>query len=202
MNSPGMEEYLDQIEANVERCTNLVESWRTLGRTDFSKMQRLSLPKLLNDCFRDAAAHSEISFTVQTEGAEEQYEMLGERVQVMRAMQNLIDNAVAAVKHQPAPAITVMCSKDNSDMEIQIKDNGCGVDMKTLRWIFEPLDTTATIEKGAGLGLFITKKVIEEHRGTLQLESHIGEGTIATVRVPQAHTALGYYSRPDTVIQS
>jgi len=201
MSSPGMDEYLDQIETNVERCTGLVESWRALGRMDFSQMQRLSLPKLLNDCFRDAAAHSDISFTMQAEGAEEQYEMLGERLQVRRALQNLIDNAVAAVEHQPEPAITVVCSMDNSDMEIQIKDNGCGVDAKTLRWIFEPFDNTATIEKGAGLGLFITKKVLEEHRGTLQFESHVGEGTIATVRVPQAHTALGYYSRPDAVVQ-
>ena len=73
--------------------------------------------------------------------------------------------------------------------------------MKTLRWIFEPFDNTATIEQGAGLGLFITKKVLEEHRGTLHLESHVGEGTTVTVRVPQAHTALGYYSRPDAAIQ-
>ena len=128
--------------------------------------------------------------------------MLGERLQVRRALQNLVDNAVAAVEHQPEPAITVACSMDNSDMEIQIKDNGCGVDTKTLRWIFEPFDNTATIEKGEGLGLFITKKVLEEHRGTLQFESHVGEGTIVTVRVPQAHTALGYYSRPDAVVQS
>jgi len=200
--SPGMDEYLDQIESNVERCTSMVESWRALGRMDFSQMQRLRLPKLLNECFRDAAAHSEISFTVQVEGAEEQYEMLGERLQIRRALQNLIDNAVVAVEHQPEPAITVVCSMDNSDMEIQIQDNGCGVDMKMLRWIFEPLDDTATIEKGVGLGLFITKKVLEEHRGTLRFESHVGEGTIVTVRVPQAHTALGYYSRPDAVVQS
>jgi len=201
VNSPGMDEYLDQIESNVARCTSLVESWRALGRMDFSQMQRLSLPKLLNDCFRDAAAHSEISFTVEADGAEEQYEMLGERQQVRRALQNLIDNAVLAVEHQPEPAIAVVCSMDNPDLEIKIKDNGCGVDMKTLRWIFEPFDNTATIEQGAGLGLFITKKVLEEHRGTLHLESHVGEGTTVTVRVPQAHTALGYYSRPDAAIQ-
>jgi signal transduction histidine kinase len=200
ISSPGMDEYLDQIETNVERCANMVESWRALGRMDFSQMQRLNLPKLLNECFRSAAAHSEISFTVQAEGDEEQYEMLGERLQVRRALQNLIDNAVAALEHRLDPAITVECFTDNTDLEIQIKDNGCGVDSQSVRWIFETFDTTATIEKGAGLGLFITKKVIEEHRGTLRFESHVGEGTIVTVRVPQAHTALGYYSRPDAMI--
>jgi signal transduction histidine kinase len=201
MNSPGMEEYLDQIETNVERCADLVESWRALGRLDFSQMQRINIPKLASDCFRDAAAHSDISFVVQVDGDDEQYEMLGEKLQVRRALQNLIDNAVTAVNQQTAPAITVICSVDKTDIEIKIRDNGCGVDAKTLRWIFEPFDNTATIEKGAGLGLFITKKVLEEHRGTLQFESREGEGSIVTVRVPQAHTALGYYSRPDAIAQ-
>jgi signal transduction histidine kinase len=200
--SEGMDEYLDQIETNVERCAELVESWRSLGRLDFSQMQRLNLPKLLNECFRDAAAHSDISFTVQAEGADDQYEMLGERLQIKRALQNLIDNAVNAVEHEASPTISVLCTMNNNEIELQVKDNGCGVDTQALRWIFEPFDNTSSIEKGAGLGLFITKKVLEEHRGTLHLESRVGEGTIVTVRVPQAHTALGYYSNPDTLIKS
>jgi signal transduction histidine kinase len=200
LSSPGMEEYLDQIEANVERCTNLVESWRALGRMDFSQMQRLSLPKLFNDCFQDTG-HTEIAFDVKADGADDQYEMLGERQQMKRAIQNLIDNAVDALEHQTKPSITVVCTLDNNDLEVQISDNGRGIDMEKVRWIFEPLDDRATIDKGAGLGLFITKKVLEEHRGTLQLKSRVGEGTTVTVRVPQAHTALRYYSRPDAAIQ-
>ncbi|MEE9369057.1 MAG: hybrid sensor histidine kinase/response regulator [Pontiella sp.] len=200
--SDEMNEYLDQIESNVMRCAELVESWRSLGRFDFSQMQRLNLPKLMNECFRDAAVHSEISFSVQAEGTEEQYEMLGERLQVRRAMQNLIDNAVEAVKQQGSPTITVLFAMTNNEIDVKIKDNGCGVDTASLRWIFEPFDNTATIEKGAGLGLFITKKVIEEHRGTLHFESHVGDGSIVTVRLPQAHTALGYFSSPESMIQS
>jgi signal transduction histidine kinase len=200
--SEEMGEYLDQIETNVERCAELVESWRSLGRFDFSQLQRLNLPKLVNDCFRDAAAHSDISFSVQVEGIEDQYEMLGERLQVKRALQNLVDNAVAAVEHQTAPSIVILFSMSNTDIDLKVKDNGCGVDPQKLRWIFEPFDNTATIEKGAGLGLFITKKVIEEHRGALHFESRVGEGTIVTVRVPQAHTALGYFSSPESLVQA
>ena len=200
--SGEMNEYLDQIESNVERCAELVESWRALGRFDFSQMQRLQLPKLMNDCFRDAAAHSDISFSVQVDGIEDQYEMLGERLQIKRALQNLIDNAVVAVEQQSSPRIVVLFSMTNNDIDVKVKDNGCGVDTQSLRWIFEPFDNTAAIEKGAGLGLFITKKVIEEHRGTMQFESRVGEGSIVTVRVPQAHTALGYFSSPESLVQA
>lgn len=200
--SVEMNEYLDQIERNVERCAELVDSWRALGRFDFSQMQRINLPKLLNDCFRDAAAHTDISFSLQVEGIEDQYEMLGERLQVKRAFQNLIDNAVDAVSNTPSPSITVLFAMSNTDISIKVKDNGCGVDPQSLRWIFEPFDNTATVEKGAGLGLFITKKVLEEHRGTLQFESRVGEGSVITVRVPQAHTALGYFTSPESMIQA
>ncbi len=200
--SAEMSEYLDQIEKNVERCAELVESWRALGRFDFSQMQRLNLPKLVNDCFRDAAAHSDISFSVKVEGMEDQYEMLGDRLQVKRALQNLIDNAVTAVGHRGTPCIFVLFSVSHNDIDLVVKDNGCGVDTQKIRWIFEPFDPAATIEKGTGLGLFITKKVIEEHRGSMQFESRLGEGTSVTVRVPQAHTALGYFSRPEAMAQA
>jgi len=200
--SAEMSEYLDQIEHNVDRCAELVESWRALGRFDFSQMQRLNLPKLVNDCFRDAAARSDISFSVQIDGAEDRYEMLGERLQIKRALQNLIDNAVSAVDQVSTPSITVLFCLTQNEIDIKLKDNGCGVDTQKLRWIFEPFDNTATIEKGAGLGLFITKKVIEEHRGSLEFESRVNEGAIVTVRVPQAHTALGYFSSPESMVQS
>ena len=119
-----------------------------------------------------------------------------------RALQNLIDNAVQAVEQESTPSITVLFTMNRADIDLKVKDNGCGVDTRKLRWIFEPFDNTATIEKGAGLGLFITKKVLEEHRGTLHFESRTGEGSIVTVRVPQAHTALGYFSSPESMIQS
>ncbi len=200
--SSELSEYLDQIETNVGRCADLVESWRALGRLDFSQMQRLNLPKLFNDCYRDAAAHPDISFSVQAEGPEDKYEMLGDRTQIKRALQNLIDNAVKAVEHTTAPCITVEFSMTKTDIDIKIKDNGCGVDTKTLQWVFEPLDTTAQAEAGAGLGLFITKKVLEEHCGTIQLDSRVGEGAILTIRVPQAHTALGYFSSPESMVRA
>lgn len=200
--SAEMTEYLDQIERNVERCAELVESWKTLGKFDFSQLQRVSLPKLINDCFRDTDVQDGIAFSLQMDGDEDQYEMLGERLQVKRAFQNLVDNSVTAVKGAGSPAITVLMCMAKNEIDIRIKDNGCGVDAKKLRWIFEPFDPAATTEKGAGLGLFITKKVIEEHRGSLEFESREGEGTIVTIRVPQAHTALGYFSSPESMIKS
>ncbi|MCF7848145.1 MAG: hybrid sensor histidine kinase/response regulator [Kiritimatiellales bacterium] len=197
--SPDMDEYLDQIEKNVERCTELVESWRALGKFDYSQMNRLDLPKILADCVREAEREVlDVAFETEFDGTEEQFEILGERAQIKRAFQNIIDNAAQAVAGRESPCIRVSGKKDAEGIEIQIRDNGYGVDTRELQWIFEPLDTAASIEKGTGLGLFITKKVIEEHQGTLKFESRINEGTIVTICLPQAHIALGYYSRPDS----
>jgi signal transduction histidine kinase len=193
-----MEEYIDQIEKNVDRCAELVESWKSLGRFDFSSLQRINLVNTLNDCFRDVG-RSDIAFSLKVEGIEEQYEILGERLQVKRAFQNLINNAVHAIEGTISPEIRISCSMDKANIFVRIEDRGCGVDTRTLRWVFEPMEYAAPIKKGVGLGLFITKKVIEDHRGQLTLESRLGEGTTVTVVLPQSHTALGYYSNPNNV---
>ncbi|HEY5621285.1 MAG TPA: response regulator [Pontiella sp.] len=200
--SDELKEYLDQIESNVNRCAELVDSWRSLGKIDFSHMKRLGLPKLINECYREAAADPDIRFSIETDGAEDQYEILGDRIQIKRALQNLVDNAVSAVDRVSDASVAVCFSMARSDIEMKIVDNGNGVDTKKLKWIFEPLDPAAAIEPGAGLGLFITKKVLEEHYGSMQIESRLGEGTTITVRMPQAHTAMGYFANPQSLIQS
>lgn len=196
--SEELTEYLDQIENNVVRCAELVESWRALGQFDISSLQRINLVKVANECFRSASAPPDVSFSVQADGAENQYEMLGNRSQIKRAVQNLIDNAIEAVDGMPSPEITVQLSLVKSEIDMRISDNGCGVNTRKLRWIFEPFDTANTIDRAVGLGLFITKKVLEEHRGNLLFESRVGEGTIVTLRMPSANEVLGQMVRPDS----
>jgi len=195
--SPELEEYLNQIEKNVERCTRLIESWLELGQFDYSKLTRLNLPKILTECLRKAEEQVlDISLETEYHEPEEQFEILGERSQIKRTFQNIIDNAIKAVADRESPCIHVSGKIIETDIEIQIRDNGCGVDTRKLQWIFEPLDTTNTIDKGTGLGLFITKKVIEEYKGSMKFESRINEGTIVTVRLPKADTALNYFAHP------
>ncbi len=67
-------------------------------------------------------------------------------------------------------------------MQICVKDNGIGMDAETVNQAFEPLFTTRA--RGTGLGLAIVKKIVEEHEGSVSLDSEPDRGTKATVVIP------------------
>ncbi|MEI6705073.1 MAG: ATP-binding protein, partial [Deltaproteobacteria bacterium] len=93
---------------------------------------------------------------------------------------NLIDNAVDA--SQPGAIVTIAASTGGNEVVITIKDQGAGMDHETLANLFMPFYTTKN--EGTGLGMPISKKVIETHAGTLGIKSTHGVGTEAEIRLP------------------
>jgi signal transduction histidine kinase len=69
-------------------------------------------------------------------------------------------------------------------VSVQIADTGTGISRQTLTHIYEPFYTTKKTGKGTGLGLFITKKLVESFTGTISVESSEGEGTCFTLTFP------------------
>ncbi|MBR9979583.1 MAG: ATP-binding protein, partial [Desulfatitalea sp.] len=86
-----------------------------------------------------------------------------------------------AVDYQPR--IRVATATDASDIILTIEDNGIGMDPPTLERAFEPLFTTRA--RGTGIGLAIVHKIVKEHNGRIALESTAGQGTKATIHLPQ-----------------
>ena len=72
---------------------------------------------------------------------------------------------------------------------IQVRDTGCGIDGERLDHVFDPYYTTRDSSDGMGIGLFITKKVIENHEGRIGLTNNPDKGATATVHIPLADTA-------------
>jgi two-component system, NtrC family, sensor histidine kinase HydH len=99
---------------------------------------------------------------------------------IERALVNLIDNAVDA--SQPGAVVTIAVAFDRDDIAIIIKDHGAGMNRETLANLFMPFYTTKS--DGTGLGMPISKKVIEAHAGTLIISSKQGVGTEAAIRLP------------------
>jgi two-component system NtrC family sensor kinase len=65
---------------------------------------------------------------------------------------------------------------------IKISDDGCGIPEEVLGKIFYPFFTTK--ERGSGIGLAIAQKIIDSHRGSIDVESEVGRGTTFTVKLP------------------
>ena len=74
---------------------------------------------------------------------------------------------------------------------VEIRDTGCGMDADTQAHIFEPFFTTKPVGKGTGLGLSIVFRIIEDHRGSIEVDSTIGEGTTFRVKLPLRSAGTG-----------
>ena len=107
---------------------------------------------------------------------------------------NLLNNARDAVKESfkrkpdPAPRIVIRTKQEIEDenviVRIDVRDNGTGIDPDNLPRIFEPFFTTKEIDRGSGLGLSISRSIVEDLGGSLTLESMQGKGTTATISIP------------------
>ncbi len=104
----------------------------------------------------------------------------GDRFALGRVYRNLITNAIQAT--QPGGRVAVTTSRTGDVIEIAIADTGSGIPADRLGAIFE--DFVTTKRRGLGLGLAISKRIVEQLDGTINVESEVGRGTIFTLRFP------------------
>jgi signal transduction histidine kinase len=101
--------------------------------------------------------------------------------QISRVFTNIISNAIQAMNGKDGE-LNIDTGTDDEDVWIKFQDNGCGIPEENFDKIFEPLFTTKP--KGIGLGLAITKRLIEQNGGKIELASKSGQGTTFTVKLP------------------
>jgi len=179
-------DYLEVIEQNVRRCCDLAQMWQRFSREGANVNERLRIEPLLEDV---SASVIPLASTAQVDIVfhrnEGQGVIYGNRPQLIRAVHNVVSNAIQAC----APGegrVEVSCRADDRDVCIVVRDNGCGMPADVRDRIFEPYFTTKTETDGTGLGMVITRKVVDEHKGALAIESQAGEGTTVRIRLPLA----------------
>jgi signal transduction histidine kinase len=107
----------------------------------------------------------------------------GNEHQVQQVIMNLCLNALEAM--QPGGTLGISTQPSStSALAIQIRDTGCGMSGEMLSRLFTPFFTTKT--DGTGLGLHITRRIIEDHQGSISAESIPGKGTVFTILLPLA----------------
>lgn len=111
---------------------------------------------------------------------------LFDRKNMYHAFFNLVSNAIKYSK--PGTEINVSYQKDKKDYIFKVADHGGGIKPEDTKHIFEGYYRTSeamsSTEAGTGLGLYLTKKIIESHKGSITVDSKLGEGSTFTVRIP------------------
>lgn len=110
--------------------------------------------------------------------------ILGDKDQLVRVMNNLINNSIQAIPEGVEPQITVRMEGREKDVLISLSDNGSGIPEGQSEKIFEPRFTTKT--RGMGLGLAMVKKIIDSFNGSIWFNSTPGLGTTFYISLPLA----------------
>jgi len=175
---------LDIIEQNVRLCRELLTMWQSYGSVEASPPKVISVSEILREVIKGAnAVAAQAGLELQANICEEQCRLMGDAVQINRAIQNVIINAIQASAEKKGPVL-VECTRKEFYVDIRVEDSGSGIDPAQLSKIFDPYFTTKQSKSGTGLGLYITKKVVEDHSGSIKVDSTAGVGTVFTIRLP------------------
>ena len=108
--------------------------------------------------------------------------------QLNQVFMNILVNAAQAIDKKGDIHITTRIIDEF--VEIDISDNGCGIDEENLNKIFDPFFTTKDVGKGTGLGMNIAYNIIKKHEGTINVSSQVGQGTTFKIRIPSELTEV------------
>ena len=109
-----------------------------------------------------------------------------DRHRLEQALLNLVTNAIRAVETTDDPEVVLRADIEDDHVVIEVADNGQGIREELLPRIFDPFFTRS--RNGTGLGLTIVRRVVQQHQGTVQVHSEVGEGSVFTLRLPCRHT--------------
>lgn len=177
-------EYLDVIDKNVRRCCELSKMWQRFGKDEAMTFEAVPLSKVMEDLSAgiDLLASTmevEISLDVNCKDLF----VNGSSAQLIRAIHNIVSNAIQAT--EPGKGIVrVSCEQTDSNVTIRVEDNGCGMSEEVRAKIFDPYFTTKEASSGTGLGMGIAKSIIDDHAGSLEIESEEGKGAAITIVLP------------------
>lgn len=164
------------IEDEVESLQRLVREFSDFARLpEFKLIKQDILP--LFDSIQKLYTHVNLKISVPNGPIEINFDF----DYLKRVLINLIDNAIAAGGEEKSIEI-IMTSKDQKYYQVNIIDQGEGIESENLNKIFEPYFSTK--RSGVGLGLAIVKKIIKEHGGEIGVYSGPGKGTTFSILLP------------------
>jgi signal transduction histidine kinase len=139
---------------------------------------RVDLKNILNECLSWITIPSQVTVRTSFNGNSP---VKTDPEQISRVFANIISNAIQAMNARGGE-LNIETEEDGDFLWIKFRDSGCGIAAENLEKVFEPLFTTKP--KGIGLGLAISKRLVEENGGKIEVTSQIGQGATFTVKLP------------------
>jgi two-component system NtrC family sensor kinase len=181
---------LEKITQQTFRASEIVN-----GLLNFSRMGSVDFGRVdVNQMVRDTVLLLEhqmrsAGIAVVATLDEELPEVSGNRGKLQQVLVNLVLNSKDALQDKGSGTVRLATSRTSKGVELRVEDDGMGMPPDVIRKIYDPFFTTKSNpsegqRKGTGLGLAVTYGIVQEHGGTLEVSSTVGEGTIFKLELP------------------
>jgi two-component system sporulation sensor kinase A len=172
--------YFDIINSEFNRIEEILNELLLLAKPQLVKYERENIQVLLNHVYTLLDSQANMNNILISMQVDCLYIECAQN-QMKQVFINLLKNAMEAMPNGGEIAIHAQ-KKDEEWISIQFVDQGCGIPEEQLKRIGQPFFSTK--EKGTGLGLMTSKKIIEDHGGTIHITSKVNEGTTIEVYLP------------------
>jgi signal transduction histidine kinase len=197
--SPSIEKIVpmvDVINRNAKRLEKLADNLLDVSRIENSKSVELSkelfdIDSLIRDCIVDASQHigkKNLKFSYVAAHDNRESIIKADRIRIAQVVMNLLDNSIKFTEEGIINVTTTIDPNANS-ITVSVKDTGSGIDPEIIPRLFSKFATTS--EKGTGLGLYISKKIVEAHNGRIWAENNKdGKGATFAFTLPLLSSSL------------
>jgi two-component system NtrC family sensor kinase len=181
-------EKLDLVIEETQRCAKIVSGLLEFSRQTPPEMKIVSINDIINKTlilFESVLLANNIK--LETSLTQELPMIMADESKIKQVLTNILLNSIDAMPNGGNLRIQSLLLPNRKVVEIEIKDSGIGIPKENLDRIFDPFFTTKK-SKGTGLGLSISYGIIQQHNGTIEVNSEVNKGTIVKIRLPVAQT--------------
>ena len=186
--SPETSSLLEKIEKQSFRAAKIVNNLLNFSRSAGIEAELLDLNKVVTDVLSLLEHQFDGSrITLRRELASELPLVSGNENRLQQVFFNLMLNARDAMSH--GGWLTLTSRTEGEAVVVEVKDTGTGIEPEAVRRIYDPFFTTKGVGQGTGLGLSVSYGIVQEHGGSITVDSVPGQGTTFTVALPKSRSA-------------
>jgi signal transduction histidine kinase len=177
---------LQKVQKQTDRASNIVGNLLNFSRTgNAAEFTEIDINKLLDDTLQllePQLRKSQVEIIINY--ADAPPKISGNAGKLQQVFTNLIINARDAMFG--GGDIMLTTAVENEEVVIKVSDTGTGIEAENLNKIFDPFFTTKAVGSGTGLGLAVSYGIVQEHAGTIEAASEVGQGTTFRLVFPIA----------------
>jgi signal transduction histidine kinase len=180
----------ERMKTRIDDLMKLIHTWLRAITVDIENIrenfQPTSIPIVITKAVESVEPHAvRKDISIQTSIEDDMSAVNGDEGTLVEAIVNIVGNAA---KYSPTGShIFITANSSENQVTIRIQDNGIGISKEDLPFIFEDFYTTKSnqdVERGSGVGLALTRRILEAHEGTISVESELGKGSTFELCLP------------------